>query len=99
MALRRGCDVNDVWPGDSQKFDQVGEVSFDREPVVELLCHQRFAVADPDDLASLDPLDLGRVSIGDLAAPYDRNLKHVAVSAGSFGNSGVVPRLSVRSAS
>src|SRR5207245_10456840 len=71
MAFRRRGDVNHVWPSVTQKFSQVGEIPFDREPLVELPCHQPLPVTDPNDLASLDPLDLRRMSIGDLAASHD----------------------------
>src|SRR5213593_506474 len=84
MAFRRRRDVNDVWTGVTQKFSQVAEIPLDREPLAELPCHQPLAVTDPNDLASLDPLDLGRVSIGDLATSHDGDFKHVVRSPDSF---------------
>src|SRR2546427_724657 len=91
MAFRRCRDVNNVWAGVTQKFSQVAVIPFDREPLVELPCHQHLSVTDPNDLASLDPLDLGRVSIGDLAASHNGDSKHVGLSPGSSGNNASTP--------
>src|SRR3989442_15375604 len=91
MAFRRRRDVNHVWPGVTQKFSQVAEIPFHRDPPVELPRHQRLSVADPNDLASFDPLDLRRVSIGDLAASHNGNFKHLVLSLGSFENTARTP--------
>src|SRR6266571_1688490 len=95
MAFRRRRDVNNVWPGVTQKFSQVAVIPFDRESLVELPCHQHLSVTDPNDLASLDPLDLGRVSVGDLATSHNGDSKHVGFSPGSSGNNASIPPSSV----
>src|SRR3989454_12325035 len=99
MAFRRRRDMDNVRSGVTQEFSQVGEVPFYRESLVQLPCHWRLAVTAPDDLASLDPLDLRRVSIGDLAASHDGDFKHPVLSPGSFGNNASIPPLSAPLAS
>ena len=76
MALRRRRDVHDVRPGVVEQLADVAEVAPDREPLAQLPRHQRLAVADADDLAPVDPPDLRRVGVRDLAAADDRDLKH-----------------------
>ena len=70
--------MHDVGSRVAQELGQVAEVRPDREPLAELPGHQRLAVADADDLASPDPLDLRRVRVRDLAAADDGDLKHRA---------------------
>ena len=66
--------MDDVGSRLVQELIQVGEVPFDRESLVELARHQRLAVADRDDPAPGEPLDLFGVGIGDFAAADDRNI-------------------------
>ena len=46
----------------------------------KLLSHQRLSIADSDDLASRDPLDLRCMRICDFAASYDGDFKHALFS-------------------
>src|SRR6266446_2211015 len=86
MAFRRGGDVNNIWPGFTEKFCQVAKVPPDREPLVQLAGHQRLPVTDPNDLAPRNPLDLRGMRVCDPAASHNGNLKHVARSPCSIGN-------------
>src|SRR5881397_1756634 len=86
MALRRRRHVNNVRPSVAQESRQIVEIPFDREPLVELLCHQRLPVIDANDFAPLEELDLGRVSVSDLAASYDGDFKHAGPCRRSSGN-------------
>src|SRR5580698_10242904 len=52
MILRWRGDVDDIRPSFAYHLRQVREIPFDREAFVELPCHQRFAVAHPDDLTA-----------------------------------------------
>ena len=79
MALRRSCDVNDIRSGFVEKPREVAEVLFDRKPLEKLARHQRFAVAHPNNLASLNSLNLGSVRVCDLPASNDGDLKHYAL--------------------
>src|SRR5207245_9436184 len=76
MAFRRCRDVNNVWAGVTQKFSQVAVIPFDREPLVELPCHQHLSATDPNDLTSLHSLDLGRAINVALAASHNGHPTH-----------------------
>src|SRR5271165_4732857 len=87
MAIRRSRDMHNVGLGVAKEFPQVAEMLFDGEPLVELLRHQRLPVTDADNLASLDPLNLRRMIVGDLAAAHDGDLKHRALRSGTLQSS------------
>ncbi len=73
-----GGDVDHVGPGLGDEFAEVGELGFHRETIGELLGHEWFAVADADDFAATDSLNLSGVEIGNLAATDDGDFKHAA---------------------
>src|SRR5882757_5546100 len=76
MASRRSGDVDNVRPSLPQKFRQVAEIILDGKSFVELTSHERLAIADADDLASLDSSYLGGVRVCDLPTSNDGNLNH-----------------------
>ena len=77
MAFRRRGDVNDVRLGIGQKCVQAAVVGLDREPVANLLSHQRLMIAHAYNLTSLNSLYLRGMRICDLTASYERDFKHV----------------------
>src|SRR5260370_32016562 len=86
VAGWRRSNVNNIGPAFTQQCVNVAEVPFDRKSLAELLRHQRFPVADPDDLATLNSLDLRGVGVGNLAASNDGNFKHCLLLAGRHRN-------------
>src|SRR5579863_8713960 len=90
MTLRRRSDVDHVWTGFAKKSGHFAEILFYRESFVQLPGHQRFSVADADDFAILDPLDLRSVRIRNFSATDDGDFQHFSVrsrGAGSFRSS------------
>jgi hypothetical protein len=83
--------MDDVRPGLTQKFTQVGKVPLDREPFAELLGHQRLTVAHANDFTSFHPLHVGCVGIRDLTASHNGCLKHGPYPARNFGNNASIP--------
>src|SRR5215469_5048285 len=74
---RRGGDVDDIRLGFAQQFPQVAEALLDVKPLEQLTRHERLAVADRRNLATLDPLDLRCMVVCNLAASDNRDLKHI----------------------
>ena len=66
--------MNHIRPGGFEHFIQIAELLFDSEPLAELFCHQRFAIADRNDFGAFEcASDLRSVRISDLAASNDTN--------------------------
>jgi hypothetical protein len=78
VAFGRRGDMDDVGSSRGQKVSEVGEAALNREAIRELLGHQGLPVVRADDLTSLYPQDLGCVSIRNLTASNDGDLKHGA---------------------
>ena len=76
VALRRRRDVNHVRLLVGQHILGIAEVTPDREPLIQLPSHEGLRIADGHDLASLDPLNLGCMGVGDLSAADEGDLKH-----------------------
>src|SRR6266542_3623181 len=76
MTFRRGRDMHHVRTPFSKKLAQVAEMPFDAKSLVQLLRHQFFTVTNRHDFATLNPLDLRRVRVGDLSTSDYPNLKH-----------------------
>ena len=99
MAFRWCRDVDDVRPRLTQQLAHIVKIASDREPLEELLGHQPLPITDSNDLASLDPLDLRRVRIGDLPASHDGDSKQCVLAPGSSGNNAAILRPSAPSVS
>ena len=76
MTFRWRRDVNGVWMALFQHRAQVRIMRLDGVAIVELARHERLAIADADNLAAPNPLNLRRMRVRNLAAAYDGNLKH-----------------------
>ena len=63
--------MDDVWAGFLQKPIDVVKARSHLEALSQLVGHQLFAVADGYDPASLYPLNLVGMLVGNLAAAYD----------------------------
>src|ERR1035438_7401414 len=91
MAGRRCCDMNDIRFGLREEFAHILKTCLNRKPFVELPRHQRFPVADSDNLAFRDPLNLRGMRICDFPAPYNGDLKHLFARFGKPRNSALIP--------
>ena len=65
-----------IRPGLLQKDIQIIERLLDPKPLLELLGHELFSVANSDNLAPRNPQDLRDVRVGDFAATNDGDFKH-----------------------
>ena len=83
--------MNDVWLGLTQHFGQIAKIPLNRKPFIQLLCHQRFPITGRDDLASLDPADLGSMRFCNLPTSYDGNFKHDFLASGTLRNDASIP--------
>src|SRR5215472_873457 len=99
MAWRRSGDVDNIGPGFIEKCLEAGEGVSDGKPFAELARHQRLAITGANDLASLDPLYLGCMRVGDLSAANESDLKHFVLPPGSSQNNALTPRPSALLAS
>ena len=90
MAFRRRADVNDVRLGLAEQFGQVAKTLFDGEPLGELPCHEDLPVTNTHNFASLDPLDLQAVVVGNLATSHDGHLKHPELQFGRPQSSALI---------
>ena len=68
MALRRRCDVNDVRSRGFQHVRQIRKALQNTKPFPELSGHQRFQIADSNDVAAGDPTNRVYVLISNLTA-------------------------------
>ncbi len=84
MTCRRSCNMNHIRPGLVKKPLHVSAVSFDTESFSQLSSHQFFPVANPNNFAPANPLDLRRVRVRNLAAPDNANFKHVFLPPCNF---------------
>ena len=76
MALRRRGYMDDVWPYAVEQLPNVGEMAVDTKSLTKLPRHEQLSITSCDQLTARDPLNLGNVRIGDLAAADHGNFKH-----------------------
>jgi len=80
MALRRGAHMDNVWSHLAEELMHLAEMLLDRKALAKLARHERLAVANTHDLAALNPLDLRRVVIGNLAGSDNGYFQHFGES-------------------
>ena len=99
VALGRCRNMNDVGTGLSYQLRQISEMSPDVKAFGQLPGHQLFKIADPHDLAALDPLNLRCVRVRDFSAADYGDSKHDAPFPCSSRSSGKKPPLGALPAS
>ena len=82
MAGGRCANMHYVRLDLTKHLGQVAIVPPDRESLGELAGHKMLAVTNSNNLAALDPLDLGTVVISDLSTADDSHSKHRALPFG-----------------
>src|SRR5947207_772963 len=76
MALWRGGDVNHIRRGRLHHLLRIRKTCRDPKAFPQLLCHQRFLIAQGYNLALRNPMDRVDVLVGDFAATDYRYTEH-----------------------
>ncbi len=73
MTLRRRSNVNDVWASRSQHFLQIGKACGNAKTFPQLLGHERFQIANGDNLAIGNSTNGVHMLVRDLTATDERD--------------------------